>query len=73
MRAWRARNRCGSRRPITFTRRGWREHRTGGFWCGVPLCSSSVIVRATLDMAGIIFAVAGLGFLGLGAQSPAPE
>ncbi|WP_277183342.1 nickel transporter permease [Caballeronia sp. BR00000012568055] len=39
----------------------------------VPLCSSSVIVRATLDMAGIILAVAGLGFLGLGAQPPAPE
>ncbi|WP_050452428.1 ABC transporter permease [Candidatus Burkholderia verschuerenii] len=39
----------------------------------VPLCSSSVIVRATLDMAGIIFAVAGLGFLGLGAQPPSPE
>ncbi|KMZ11185.1 Dipeptide transport system permease protein DppC [Candidatus Burkholderia humilis] len=36
----------------------------------VPLCSSSVIVRATLDMAGIILAVAGLGFLGLGAQPP---
>jgi peptide/nickel transport system permease protein len=39
----------------------------------VPLCSSSVIVRATLDMAGIILAVAGLGFLGLGAQPPMPE
>ncbi|SAL13515.1 binding-protein-dependent transport system inner membrane protein [Caballeronia choica] len=39
----------------------------------VPLCSSSVLVRATLDMAGIILAVAGLGFLGLGAQPPSPE
>ncbi|SAL56481.1 ABC transporter permease [Caballeronia telluris] len=39
----------------------------------VPLCSSSVMVRATLDMAGIILAVAGLGFLGLGAQPPSPE
>ncbi|CCD41486.1 Dipeptide transport system permease protein DppC (TC 3.A.1.5.2) [Candidatus Paraburkholderia kirkii UZHbot1] len=39
----------------------------------VPLCSSSVIVRATLDMAGIILAFAGLGFLGLGAQPPSPE
>jgi peptide/nickel transport system permease protein len=39
----------------------------------VPLCSSSVIVRATLDMAGVILAVAGLGFLGLGAQPPSPE
>ena len=39
----------------------------------VPLCSSSVIVRATLDMAGIILTVAGLGFLGLGTQPPSPE
>ncbi|TDV07195.1 peptide/nickel transport system permease protein [Paraburkholderia caballeronis] len=39
----------------------------------VPLCASSVIVRATLDMAGIILTVAGLGFLGLGAQPPSPE
>ncbi|WP_321930769.1 nickel transporter permease [Paraburkholderia guartelaensis] len=39
----------------------------------VPLCSSSVVVRATLDIAGIILTVAGLGFLGLGAQPPSPE
>ena len=39
----------------------------------VPLCMSSVIVRATLDMAGVVLAVAGLGFLGLGAQPPSPE
>lgn len=39
----------------------------------MPLCASSVIVRATLDMAGIILSVAGLGFLGLGAQPPSPE
>ncbi|HXH02020.1 MAG TPA: nickel transporter permease [Candidatus Competibacteraceae bacterium] len=39
----------------------------------VPLCSSSVIVRVTLDMAGIILTAAGLGFLGLGAQPPSPE
>ena len=39
----------------------------------VPLCMSSVIVRVTLDMAGIILTAAGLGFLGLGAQPPAPE
>ena len=38
-----------------------------------PLCMSSVIVRATLDMAGVILTVAGLGFLGLGAQPPSPE
>ncbi|WP_193180049.1 nickel transporter permease [Nisaea sediminum] len=39
----------------------------------VPLCLSSVIVRVTLDMAGIILTAAGLGFLGLGAQPPIPE
>jgi len=38
-----------------------------------PLCISSVIVRLTLDMAGIILTAAGLGFLGLGAQPPTPE
>lgn len=38
-----------------------------------PLCVSSLIVRVTLDMAGIILAAAGLGFLGLGAQPPSPE
>jgi peptide/nickel transport system permease protein len=39
----------------------------------MPLCVPSVIVRVTLDMAGIILTAAGLGFLGLGAQPPAPE
>lgn len=39
----------------------------------IPLCSSSLIVRVTLDMAGIILTAAGLGFLGLGAQPPLPE
>jgi len=38
-----------------------------------PLCVSSVVVRVTLDMAGIILTAAGLGFLGLGAQPPSPE
>jgi len=38
-----------------------------------PLCLSSLIVRVTLDMAGIILTAAGLGFLGLGAQPPLPE
>ena len=38
-----------------------------------PLCLSSVIVRLTLDMAGIILPAAGLGFFGLGAQPPMPE
>ncbi len=39
----------------------------------VPLCMPSVIIRLTLDMAGIILTAAGLGFLGLGAQPPAAE
>jgi peptide/nickel transport system permease protein len=39
----------------------------------LPLCLASVIVRLTLDMAGIILTAAGLGFLGLGAQPPTPE
>jgi peptide/nickel transport system permease protein len=39
----------------------------------MPLCLGSVIVRVTLDMAGIILTAAGLGFLGLGAQPPQPE
>jgi peptide/nickel transport system permease protein len=38
-----------------------------------PFCIPSVVVRLTLDMAGIILIAAGLGFLGLGAQPPAPE
>lgn len=38
-----------------------------------PLCTSSIIIRVTLDMAGIILTAAGLGFIGLGAQPPAPE
>ena len=38
-----------------------------------PMCVSSVVVRLTLDMAGVILIAAGLGFLGLGAQPPAPE
>jgi peptide/nickel transport system permease protein len=39
----------------------------------LPLCLSSMIVRVTLDMAGIILTAAGLGFIGLGAQPPLPE
>jgi peptide/nickel transport system permease protein len=38
-----------------------------------PLCVSSVVVRLTLDMAGVVLTAAGLGFLGLGAQPPTPE
>lgn len=39
----------------------------------IPMCLPSVIVRLTLNMAGIILTAAGLGFLGLGAQPPTPE
>ncbi len=42
----------------------------GHIW---PLCMSSIIIRMTLDMAGVILTAAGLGFLGLGAQPPLPE
>ena len=38
-----------------------------------PMCVPSVVVRLTLNMAGIILTAASLGFLGLGAQPPAPE
>jgi peptide/nickel transport system permease protein len=39
----------------------------------MPMCLASVIVRVTLNMAGVILTAAGLGFLGLGAQPPSPE
>jgi len=39
----------------------------------MPLCLPSLIIRVTLDMAGVILTAAGLGFLGLGAQPPSPE
>ncbi|HEY5209861.1 MAG TPA: nickel transporter permease [Stellaceae bacterium] len=39
----------------------------------MPLCLPSVVVRMSLDMAGVILTAAGLGFLGLGAQPPTPE
>ena len=39
----------------------------------VPLCIPSILVRATLDMSGIVLTIAGLGFLGMGAQPPAAE
>ncbi len=38
-----------------------------------PLCLSSLIVRATLDMSSIILTAAALGFLGMGVQPPSPE
>lgn len=39
----------------------------------LPICVPSVIVRITLNMAGVLLTAAGLGFLGLGAQPPTPE
>jgi len=39
----------------------------------LPLCSSTIIVRATLDMGNVIRIAAGMSFLGLGAQPPTPE
>jgi len=39
----------------------------------MPLCLDSLLVRVTLDMAGIILTAAGVGFLGLGAQPPAAD
>ncbi|WP_246414126.1 nickel transporter permease [Martelella radicis] len=39
----------------------------------IPMCLPSVVIRITLNMASIILTAAGLGFLGLGAQPPAPE
>ncbi|WP_245450087.1 nickel transporter permease [Chelatococcus asaccharovorans] len=39
----------------------------------LPMCLPSVIVRITLNMAGVILTAAGLGFLGLGAQPPMAE
>lgn len=39
----------------------------------LPLCSSTTIVRATLDMGNVVRIAAGMSFLGLGAQPPTPE
>jgi peptide/nickel transport system permease protein len=39
----------------------------------LPMCLPSLIIRLALEMGGIVLTVAGLGFLGLGAQPPSPE
>ena len=39
----------------------------------MPLCLEPLFVQISLDMSGFMLAVAGLGFLGLGAQPPTPE
>ncbi|MGA8165156.1 MAG: ABC transporter permease [Waddliaceae bacterium] len=39
----------------------------------LPLCISSLLVRLSMDLGGIILSVAAIGFLGLGVQPPMPE
>ncbi len=39
----------------------------------VPNCISPVIIQASMDMGAVILSLAGLSFLGLGAQAPTPE
>ncbi|ABC22719.1 binding-protein dependent transport system inner membrane protein [Rhodospirillum rubrum F11] len=39
----------------------------------MPMCIPSLVVRVSLDMAGVILIAAGLGFLGLGVAPPQPE
>ena len=39
----------------------------------LPLCTSSMIIRVTLDMAGVILTAAGLGFLGLSVPPDVPS
>jgi len=39
----------------------------------LPMCISPVIIQGTISMGGIILTVAGLGFIGFGAQPPTPE
>lgn len=39
----------------------------------LPNAMGPIIVQATLDLAGILISIAGLGFIGLGIPSPQPE
>ncbi len=39
----------------------------------LPNCTSPIIIKASMDMGMAILAAAGLGFVGVGAQPPAPE
>ena len=39
----------------------------------LPNCASPIIIKASMDMGMAILAAAGLGFIGVGAQPPAPE
>jgi len=38
-----------------------------------PMCLSSLLVRLSMDLGGIILSIAAIGFLGLGAKPPSPE
>ena len=42
-------------------------------WTVLPNCLAPLIVQSTISMATAILDAAGLSFLGLGAQPPAPE
>ena len=39
----------------------------------LPNCTSPIIIKASMDMGMAILAAAGLGFIGVGTQPPAPE
>jgi peptide/nickel transport system permease protein len=39
----------------------------------MPLCWSPIFVNATMDVGQVILVAAGLSFIGLSAQPPAPE
>lgn len=39
----------------------------------IPNCISPVIIQASMDMGAVVLSLAGLSFLGLGAQAPTPE
>ena len=39
----------------------------------VPNCTAPIIIQASMDLGAVILTVAGLSFLGLGAQAPTPE
>jgi peptide/nickel transport system permease protein len=39
----------------------------------LPNCASPIIIKSSMDMGMAILAAAGLGFIGVGAQPPAPE
>lgn len=51
---------------------GSKDHRIM-LWTVLPNCLAPLIVQSTISMATAILDAAGLSFLGLGAQPPAPE